>query len=141
MFELVYSKSAVKFLKKLEKKDQNHILSVLERARIRPEAHFERLVGCKSYKIRAGEYRIIADIYNNDLIILVIKVGHRKNIYKWFFVFLSHFIAISSRKYILTIILVIVPISNNMFLSMYGTSDSDISNNTITKFIQKVFEQ
>ncbi|MFT4261582.1 MAG: type II toxin-antitoxin system RelE family toxin [Candidatus Woesearchaeota archaeon] len=82
MFELTYSKSAVKFLKKLSKDKQEHIVSVLERARIRPEKHFERLVGDKSYKLRAGQYRIIADIYKSELRILVIKIGHRKNIYK-----------------------------------------------------------
>ena len=82
MFELTYSKGAVKFLNKLAKDKQEHILSVLERARIRPEKHFERLVGDKSYKLRSGNYRIIADIYRNELKILVIKIGHRKNIYK-----------------------------------------------------------
>lgn len=82
MFELTYSKTAVKFLKKLPKEKQEHILSVLERARIRPEAHFERLIGEKAYKLRAGDYRIIADIYKEKLRILVIKIGHRKNIYK-----------------------------------------------------------
>lgn len=82
MFEIVYADSAVKFLKKLPKKIQKHILSVLERARIRPESHFERLVGKKTYKLRAGDYRIIADIHKGELYILVIKIGHRKNIYK-----------------------------------------------------------
>ncbi|MDP3918650.1 MAG: type II toxin-antitoxin system RelE/ParE family toxin [Nanoarchaeota archaeon] len=82
MYELVYSNSAAKFIKKLPKKNQEHILAVLERARIRPESHFERLVGDKAYKLRAGDYRIIADIYMDKLIILIIKVGHRKNIYK-----------------------------------------------------------
>lgn len=72
----------MKFLKKLPKEKQEHILSVLERARIRPEAHFERLIGEKAYKLRAGDYRIIADIYKEKLRILVIKIGHRKNIYK-----------------------------------------------------------
>lgn len=82
MYELVYSQSATKFLKKLPRQNQEHIVSVLERARIRPESHFERLVGEKSYKLRAGDYRIIADIYEDKLCILVIKIGHRKNIYK-----------------------------------------------------------
>ena len=82
IYEINYTNSAVKFLKKLPKKNQEHIISVIERARIRPEKHFERLVGEKVYKIRAGEYRIIADIISNKLVILVIKIGHRKNIYK-----------------------------------------------------------
>ena len=82
MYEIVYSNSATKFLKKLPKQNQEHILSVLERARIRPESHFERLVGKKTYKLRAGNYRIISDIYKGKLCILVIKIGHRRNIYK-----------------------------------------------------------
>lgn len=82
MYDIIYSKSAAEFLKKLSPKFQKQILSVLDRARIRPESHFERLVGLKSYKIRAGDYRIIADMQNEKLCILVIKIGHRKNIYK-----------------------------------------------------------
>jgi len=82
MYEIIYSISAAKFLKKLPREKQEHILSVLERARIRPESYFERVVGEKAYKIRAGEYRIIADIDKKELYILVIKVGHRKNIYR-----------------------------------------------------------
>jgi mRNA interferase RelE/StbE len=82
MYDINYSQSAVKFLKKLPKQKQEQILSVIERARILPEKHFERLVGQKIYKLRAGEYRIIAEIYNTQLSILVIKIGHRKNIYK-----------------------------------------------------------
>jgi len=82
MYEIIYSKSAARFIKKLPRVHQKHILSVLERARIRPEAHFERLVGEKAYKLRAGKYRVIADIHKKNLLILVIKVGHRKNIYK-----------------------------------------------------------
>lgn len=82
MYEIIYSSSAVHFIKKLPKKNQDHILSVLDRARIRPSSHFKRLVGEKLYKLRAGDYRIIAEINQSELRILVIKLGHRKNIYK-----------------------------------------------------------
>ena len=82
MYEVVISEPAQKQLKKLEKHIQERVLSVLERVKIRPEVHFERLVGEKSYKLRVGDYRIIADIHQGKLLILVIKVGHRKNIYK-----------------------------------------------------------
>lgn len=81
MYSLNYTKKAEKVIKKLPKTAQKQIISVLERSRIRPHAFFERLVGSKSYKIRAGDYRIIADIVNNELRILVINVGHRKDIY------------------------------------------------------------
>jgi mRNA interferase RelE/StbE len=40
-----------------------------------------KLVGDPGYKLRVGDYRIIMDIENNKLKILVLKVGQRKNIY------------------------------------------------------------
>lgn len=82
MYEIIYSNSASKFIKKLPKENREHILNVIERARIRPEAYFERLVGDKSSKLRAGDYRIIADIRKDKLCILIIKIKHRKNVYK-----------------------------------------------------------
>ena len=75
MYEVEYSSSARKLLKRLPKEKQKHILSVLERSRINPEKRFERLVGQKAYKLRAGDFRIIADIYYDKLCILVIQIG------------------------------------------------------------------
>ncbi len=34
------------------------------------------------HKIRSGNYRIIYQIYNDKLVILVVKIGHRKDVYK-----------------------------------------------------------
>jgi mRNA interferase RelE/StbE len=82
MYEVVISDKAERQLKKLEKGLQERIISSLERARIRPEAHFKKLVGEEAYSLRVGHYRVIADIIKNKLIILVLKVGHRKNVYK-----------------------------------------------------------
>ena len=79
---LEYSSTALRQLKKLEKPVQKRIIVALERSRIRPEAHFQRLVGEKVYRLRVGDYRVIADIINKQLVILVIKVGHRKKVYK-----------------------------------------------------------
>ena len=66
----------------MEKNVQERIIAALERIRIRPESYITKLVGDPGYKLRVGDYRIIMDIDNNNLLILVIKVGHRKEIYK-----------------------------------------------------------
>jgi len=81
MYEVILTQKAENQLKKLEKNIQERIIAVLERVRIRPEIYFQRLVGEKLYKLRVGDYRVIADINNTKLIIFIIKVGHRKNIY------------------------------------------------------------
>lgn len=81
-YEIIFSSSALKELKKLERKDQERIISALERLRIRPERHVTKLVGDPGYRLRIGQYRVIMDIEKGKLLILVIKVGHRKNIYQ-----------------------------------------------------------
>lgn len=82
MYEVIYSKKSEKNILQLPKKHQKHILLVIERLRIRPQKYFQRLIGEKVYQLRADEYHIIADIQNDRLLILIIDVGHRKNIYK-----------------------------------------------------------
>ena len=82
MYEIEFSKTAQKQLYKLEKNVQIRIISTLERIRIIPYPHIKKLVGSPYFRLRVGEYRIILDIRKDNLIIFVIEVGHRKDIYK-----------------------------------------------------------
>jgi mRNA interferase RelE/StbE len=83
MYELVYSPGALKALEKLDKPIQERILVALERLRIRPEScDIKRLVGMAGYRFRVGDYRVIFDIEQEKLHILVLKIGHRKNVYE-----------------------------------------------------------
>ena len=82
LYEVIFSQKAKKQLFKLEKVIQERIISALERIRIRPETYITKLVGDPGYKLRVGDYRVIMDIDKGNLLILVIKIGHRKNIYE-----------------------------------------------------------
>lgn len=83
MYELLYSQTALKQLEKLEKSIQQRILNALERLRIRPESYnIKKLIGMQGYRFRVGDYRIIFDIEKDKLQILILQVGHRKNIYE-----------------------------------------------------------
>jgi len=82
LYEIIFSQKAKKQLFKLEKIIQERIISALERIRIRPEAYITKLVGDPGYKLRVGDYRVIMDIDKGKLLILVIKIGHRRNIYE-----------------------------------------------------------
>ncbi|MEK6935557.1 MAG: type II toxin-antitoxin system RelE/ParE family toxin [Nanoarchaeota archaeon] len=82
MYEIIVSDNAKEQLKKLSQEIKNRIGNVLERIRIRPFYFVKRLVGSPYYRLRVGDYRVILDIQNERLIIFVIEVGHRKNIYK-----------------------------------------------------------
>ena len=80
MYTLIYTKEVLKQLKKLDKEMKIRIISTLERIRIRPYPHVKKLVGCPYFRLRVGQYRVIIDIKNDELIIYVIEVGHRKKI-------------------------------------------------------------
>jgi len=82
MYDVLFSDKALKQLKKLEKDIQERIIAALERIRIRPETYVIKLVGDPGYKLRVGEYRVLMDIAKEKLLVLVLKVGHRKKIYK-----------------------------------------------------------
>ncbi|MBS3126821.1 type II toxin-antitoxin system RelE/ParE family toxin [Candidatus Woesearchaeota archaeon] len=82
MYELIYSPSALKQLEKLEHNIKERIVIALERLRIRPEScDIKKLVGMQGYRFRVGDYKVIFDMEKNKLIILVLQIGHRKNIY------------------------------------------------------------
>mgnify|MGYP003985107033 CR=1 FL=1 len=82
MYEIILSPLAKKDLGKLNKEDRERIVAVLQKIRIRPFAFVKRLVGVNHFSLRAGKHRVILDIKKGKLIIFVIEIGHRKNIYK-----------------------------------------------------------
>lgn len=82
MYELVYAPTALKALEKLDNSTKERVLIALERLRIRPmSCDIKKLVGMDGYRFRLGDYRIIFEINNDPLQILILKIGHRKNIY------------------------------------------------------------
>jgi mRNA interferase RelE/StbE len=80
-YQVVFSDLALKQLKKLDRETGQRIISALERIRIRPESYVKKLVGYEGYRLRAGDYRVIMDLDKERLIILVLKIGHRRNVY------------------------------------------------------------
>ncbi len=82
MYILIYSETAAKQLKKLPKDIQERIIIALERLRIRPEScDIKKLVGMPGYRFRVGDYRVIFDLEKDKLLIFVLELGHRRNIY------------------------------------------------------------
>ena len=81
-YEILFSDRVLKHLKKMERDIQERVITVLERIRIKPEKYVTKLVGDPGYKLRVGDYRIIMDIDSKKLQVLVLKIGHRKNIYE-----------------------------------------------------------
>lgn len=81
-YQIIFSDNSWKQLRKLPKEAQRRILATLKRCKIRPYPYVKKLIGLKYYKLRVGKYRIILDIKDNELIIFVVKLAHRKKVYK-----------------------------------------------------------
>jgi mRNA interferase RelE/StbE len=73
-----------KSLKKLPKKELIRIRRKIDAlAENLPDPATTKMKGNNNFhKIRAGDYRIIYEIHDDTLVILVAKIGHRKDVYK-----------------------------------------------------------
>ena len=81
-YSILYSKEALKVLKRIDKENKRRIISTLERIRIRPYSHIKKLVGNPYFRLKVGKHRIILDILDDQIVIFVLKIGHRKNVYR-----------------------------------------------------------
>ncbi len=82
MFKLNFDEEAIKFLDKLPRDISKRIFKKIQDAKENPHHYFIKLTNRQEYKLRVGEYRVIADINDSEITIYVITIGHRSNIYK-----------------------------------------------------------
>lgn len=81
-YQIQIRKSAQKQLDKLSDEVAEKLLDAIEVLAEEPRPKgYKKLQGRDGYRIRKGDYRIIYEIYDNLLVIDVVAVGHRKDIY------------------------------------------------------------
>ena len=86
-YTVEYSLRAVKDLKKLDKYTASLILGWIEKNLVdceNPRQHGKGLTANRSgqWRYRVGDYRILADIQDEKIVILILEVGHRRDIYE-----------------------------------------------------------
>jgi mRNA interferase RelE/StbE len=81
MYEIILSDKVKNQLSKLSQEIKDRVGNVIERIKIRPHYFVKKLVGSPYFRLRVGDYRLILDIQQDKLIILVLEIGHRKNTY------------------------------------------------------------
>ena len=82
MYKSVFDDKAIEFLNKLPKELSKRIYNKIISTKENPFHFFERLEGRTDYKLRVGDYRVVADINQKDQIIEVTLIGHRRNVYQ-----------------------------------------------------------
>ena len=82
-YEVLIEKAALKELSKIPPKEQSRIITTIKSLSKEPRPiGVKKLTGREAWRIRVGNYRIIYEIQDNKLVILVVHIGHRKNIYR-----------------------------------------------------------
>jgi len=81
-YSLAFKKSVAKDLRSIPNQDVKRILKRIESLRENPRVKGSvKLSGQEQYRIRQGVYRIVYEIKDKELIVLVVKVGHRSKVY------------------------------------------------------------
>jgi mRNA interferase RelE/StbE len=82
-YKVYFKESVEKDLSAIPKKDLQNILRRIETLsqNPRPQGH-EKLTGQERYRVRQGHYRIVYSIQDQQLTVWVVKVGHRKEVYR-----------------------------------------------------------
>ena len=83
-YRIEVKKSAAKLLRKIPKADQKSIAAKINSlAENTPNPDTTKMKGNNPFhKVRVGNYRIVYEIHEDVLSILIVKIGHRKDIYK-----------------------------------------------------------
>ena len=80
-WKISWSSGAFAFLSRMEKKDATRVNDKLEEASKNPQHYFVRLGGQDEYRLRIGDYRLVALLLHNTETIYVENLDHRKKVY------------------------------------------------------------
>jgi mRNA interferase RelE/StbE len=82
-YEVEFTNSAQRELSKHSPPIAIRLVRAIDRLSFNPRTGNVRpMVGSKSWRLRVGDYRVVYDILDQRLVILIIKIGHRREVYR-----------------------------------------------------------
>ena len=82
-YKIFFKRSVEKDFESVPKKDLKRILNRIKALAGDPRpSGSEKLTGQERYRVRQGRYRIVYSIQDDQLTVWVVKVGHRKDVYR-----------------------------------------------------------
>lgn len=82
-YKVYFRESVEKDFRAIPKKDVRKILHRIESLAAEPRPlGCEKLTGQERYRVRQGQYRIVYSVQNKEFTVWIVKVGHRKNVYR-----------------------------------------------------------
>lgn len=81
-YQVQFWPSASREMKKLSGDIQRRLLTRIESLSIEPRPPgCSKLTGMDAYRIRVGDYRVVYEIHDSVLVVLVIRIAHRREVY------------------------------------------------------------
>ena len=82
-YNVLIKRSAAKEIEALPSRERRRVVAKITTLAANPRpAGCEKLSGAEKYRIRQGDYRILYEILDTALIVTVVKVGHRREVYR-----------------------------------------------------------
>ena len=84
MFEIKYAKSVKKDLSKIDNQHLENIKIAIESLMAFPDVSSIKKLSAHplaDYRLRVGDYRVLFDVFYDEKVISILKIGHRKDIY------------------------------------------------------------
>lgn len=82
-YEIRFSANIKKDLRKLPRDVQKRILGKITELAVDPrKGNVRPMVGSTSWRLRVGDYRVIYDIHDDKIEVLIVKIAHRREAYR-----------------------------------------------------------
>jgi mRNA interferase RelE/StbE len=82
-YRLLIKPSAAKELEGLPTKDRRRVVTRMQGLSAQPRPRgCEKLTGHDLFRVRQGKYRILYEVQDQDLVVTVFKIGHRRDVYR-----------------------------------------------------------
>lgn len=84
LYRIVLADRAERELRRLDREAQSRIVTAIRQLAADPRHNprVKRLSGRVGYRMRVGDYRVLFDIEDDRLVVLVIQIGHRREVYR-----------------------------------------------------------
>jgi mRNA interferase RelE/StbE len=82
-YSIEIKRSAARELAELPKQDRLRVIARIEQLAHDPRpSGSEKLSGQERYRVRQGDYRILYEIHDHVLLVMVVRIGHRREVYR-----------------------------------------------------------
>ena len=82
MHKIEFAKSAGKEVDGLHRRMQTRVMAAIALLAENPRPEGVKKLWDNTYRIRVGDYRVVYDVYDDRLVVLIVRVRHRKDVYR-----------------------------------------------------------